>query len=186
MQMVELAELVGSICDRLSIPYCITGSIASSYYGNARTTHDVDVIVALSPDQVPALCREFGGDDWYVSEEAARTAARGHGMFNVLHSPSGFKVDFVVLSDSSLDRDRLARARVVVLPGGKSVRMASPEDVILKKLQFYVEGRSDKHLTDIVGMLRLSGPEIDRVFIDRMAGPMGVAAEWERMKQAVP
>lgn len=183
--MIELTELVGSICEKLSIPYCITGSIASSYYGNARTTHDVDVIVGLAPDRVADLCAEFAGDDWYVSEEAARAAARAHGMFNVLHPASGFKVDFVVLSNSSFDRGRLARARVVVLPDGKSVRMASPEDVILKKLEFYKEGGSDKHLTDIVGMLRLSGPEIDRAFIDRMAGVLGVAAEWERMKQAV-
>ncbi|MEX2218149.1 MAG: hypothetical protein WD749_05260 [Phycisphaerales bacterium] len=186
MQPVELAEVVGEVCDRLSIPYCITGSIASSYYGNARTTHDVDVIVALPSARVDALCRAFAGEDWYVSEEAAREAARARGMFNVLHSPSGLKVDFIVLADSAFDQGRLERARMAVLPSGKALRFASPEDVILKKLEFFREGGSDKHLTDIAGMLRVSGAEIDRAFIDRWAGVLGVSADWERMKQAVP
>jgi hypothetical protein len=61
--------------------------------------------------------------------------------------------------------------------------MSSPEDVIVNKLLFYDEGRSDKHLRDIAGMLRAQGPAIDRAFVDLWADRFDVMHHWRAVQQ---
>jgi hypothetical protein len=58
------------------------------------------------------------------------------------------------------------------------VTFASPEDVIIKKLAFYQEGRSEKHLLDIRSVLAVMGDEIDRSYIMRWVVKLGLTAEW--------
>ena len=45
--------------DRFQIPYYVGGSVASSYYGSWRHTQDVDVILAIRPDQIRALAKSL-------------------------------------------------------------------------------------------------------------------------------
>ncbi|MEI6326334.1 MAG: hypothetical protein WCO91_12845, partial [Gemmataceae bacterium] len=62
---------------------------------------------------------------------------------------------------------------------------ASPEDVILKKLQYYQLGGSEKHLRDIASMLLIRGEAIDRAYIVEWAAKLGVTSEWELVRQRV-
>jgi hypothetical protein len=61
---------------------------------------------------------------------------------------------------------------------GRDVTFASPEDVIIKKLAFYREGGSEKHLRDISGVLKVMGNEIDRAYIERWVQRLGLTREW--------
>jgi hypothetical protein len=58
------------------------------------------------------------------------------------------------------------------------VTFASPEDVIIKKLVFFQEGGSEKHLRDIRGVLAVMGDGIDRDYIDKWISALGLTAEW--------
>lgn len=58
------------------------------------------------------------------------------------------------------------------------VWFASPEDVILKKLQYYLEGRSEKHIRDIAGVIRVQGDALDRTFISEWATRMNTIDAW--------
>ena len=55
---------------------------------------------------------------------------------------------------------------------------ASPEDVILKKMEFYHEGGSEKHLRDIAGMLKIRGEQVDRSYISEWAQKLGLEDVW--------
>ena len=55
---------------------------------------------------------------------------------------------------------------------------ASPEDVILKKLLYFQEGGSEKHLRDIIGVLKVQGEKLDRKYIADWIGPLGVENAW--------
>jgi hypothetical protein len=59
------------------------------------------------------------------------------------------------------------------------------EDVILKKLEYYQEGGSEKHLRDIAGVLKIQGDKIDRQYVAEWAGRLGVAEVWELVVQRV-
>lgn len=107
-----------------------------------------------------------------------------HGsQFNIIHVLSGLKADLILPDDSGFSESRLVRARRTEAAPGRFVMMSSPEDVILKKLEFYRLGGSDKHLRDIASMMKISGETFDRAYLDHWALRLGVQVEWGTMKQ---
>ena len=182
MDQIELLQVLVAALERLGIEYLITGSIATTYYGEPRMTADVDVVVRMLPDQAPAFCRAFPAPDFYVDEDAARAAAREHDQFNIIHAASGLKVDVIVADDSSFNRSRFARARRVRPTAATQATFASPEDVIIRKLEYFREGGSDKHLRDIAGILKIDDARIDYAYIERWVAQFGLEAEWRAVR----
>jgi len=178
---MELYELLAYVTDRLEslgIEYLITGSVASVSFGEPRFTNDVDIVVRLSEGQAIRLCESLPEEEFYVSREAAVDAVRRGGQFNAIHFTSGLKVDFMAAGDNPYDESRFERPVSVQVTPDRRASFASPEDIILSKLRFYKEGRSDKHISDIRGILRVSGPELDRDYLERWAAQLGVQDEW--------
>jgi hypothetical protein len=84
----------------------------------------------------------------------------------------------MVAGQSEFDQTRLRRV-VRVQSGPDLVSwFASPEDVILKKLEYFKEGGSEKHIRDILGVLKMQGERVDRAYIAEWAGRLGVTNEW--------
>jgi hypothetical protein len=164
--------------ERLAIPHMVVGSIASSSYGEYRFTNDVDIVIALNERDVPVFLAAFPGPEFSVSPDAVRDAIRSRFQFNVLHTPSGGKIDFIVSRDDEWGQAQMARRRRILLLPDREAFAAAPEDVILGKLWYYNEGRSDKHLRDIAGILRMSGDQIDRADIEAWARKLGLEEAW--------
>jgi hypothetical protein len=186
MDQSELLRLVVEALRQSDIDYFVTGSVASIFYGEPRFTNDIDVVVDLPLAKVPMLTRAFGPPDFYFEPESARRAIRSGGQFNVIQPAAGLKIDFMIASRSPFDRARLATARTIELAPGGAARIARPEHVILKKLQYFRDGGSDKHLRDIAGILRISGSEVDRGEIERWASELGVADLWADVARRNP
>jgi hypothetical protein len=184
-RLERILRLVSETCDRLGLPYYVTGSVASMFYSVPRTTTDVDVVVDLPPWKAKAFCAAFPDSEFYVDDETARAAADAGEQFNIVHSSRGVKADIMCFRETPYDECRLARRRLVEIVPGLSVYVAAPEDVILKKLDFYRLGGSEKHLVDIVAMFQMSGARIDLAYIESWAARIGVAAEWDLLKQRV-
>jgi hypothetical protein len=167
--------------ERLGIPYCITGSVAASVYGEPRLTADIDLVVLIEPTDIPALRREFPDSDYYVPpEETLRLElARTRGMFNLIHHASQFKADIYVAGGDPLHVWALAHRRRIDLGGG-GAWIAPPEYVILRKLEYLHQGGSDKHVRDI--RFVLAATEVDQPFLDSEIQRMGLTAEWRRCR----
>ena len=118
-----------------------------------------------------------------MSQPAAETAVRRKHQFNIIHPSSGLKIDVIVASDSPFDRSRLHAAAVCRPAPDLQVCFGSPEDVILKKLEYYREGGSDKHLRDIAGVLKVQGPRVDRQYIAEWAEKLGVLDLWQMVAE---
>ena len=170
--------------DKQAIPYAIVGSIASIAYGEYRTTIDMDVVIKIEPSQVEALCAAFPDPDWYVSVDAAREAVKRRKQFNAVHLPSGYKIDFMIFRDTEWGRQQLRRRQLIKMEGYPAYT-AHPEDVILGKLQYFRDGGSDKHLTDVSKMLQTSGHFIDRESVSAWAEKLCVLVEWNLVLQRV-
>lgn len=179
MEPFDLRAYLIAALEKLGIEYFITGSVAATYYGEPRMTNDIDVVVRLSEQSVIALCAQFPAPEFYVSEAAARQAVRGRGQFNIIHPDSGLKVDVIVASESPFDRSRLSRKRRGPADQNYEAFFASPEDVIIKKMQYYQEGGSEKHIRDITGILKLSRDQIDAQYVQHWAKEFGLTAIWE-------
>ena len=182
MDPTDLLILVAGELQTLGLRYLATGSIASTLYGEARFTNDIDIALEVNDTSVRALCDAFEQPDFYVSQDAAAEAVRTISQFNVIHPISGLKVDFMVAGSDAFNRSRFARVRRIEIRPGMVVSFASPEDVILRKLQYYKSGGSEKHLGDIQGMLRVTGDELDRTYLHEWARILGVEREWSDME----
>jgi hypothetical protein len=179
-----LRRVVGSL-EAVGLRYLVTGSIATSLYGEPRFTNDIDVVVDLPLDRLEEFLRQFPTDEFYLSEESARRAVERRTQFNVIHPRSGLKVDVMVAADDAFDESRFARGRRLHPAPDYRATFAAPEDVIVKKMEYYRAGGSDRHLRDIAGVLEVSGKEIDRDYIGDWAGRLGLSEIWRRVLEGL-
>lgn len=173
MELSDLLRHVAETLERLQIPYLVTGSVATIAYGEPRLTNDIDIVVELPPNAVTTFCAAFPEPDYYCPRDLVEQAVKQRFPFNIIHPSSGLKIDVMLASNSEFDRSRLARA--VRVQGGPEFAawFASPEDVIIKKLAYFKEGGSEKHIRDILGVLKIRracGPRI-HPRMDDAAGP---------------
>tara|TARA_R110002111_G_scaffold262860_1_gene341923 strand:- start:34369 stop:34950 length:582 start_codon:yes stop_codon:yes gene_type:complete len=173
----ELMQAVVNFLEREAVPYRIVGSMASIIYGEPRFTNDVDILLDLPLDKIGLLCQEFSPPDYYVSDQAAREAVSTRRQFNILHLPTGFKADLILTTDTEFSRLDISLGKRVTSTGFYDALFASAENVILKKLLFYQQGGSDKHLRDCASILLVQGRKIDQGYLNKWAGELGVSDE---------
>lgn len=167
--------------NELGLRYMVSGSVAAIYYGEPRLTNDVDIIVFLGREDIRRFEAAFPPEGFYcpprdVMQIEASREQRGH--FNLIHHDTGFKADIYLGGRDELHSWGHAHAIEADLDGDK-VRFAPPEYVIIRKLQFYREGGSQKHLRDISRMLLGLGDSWDRAKLCELVQQHGLMAEWD-------
>jgi hypothetical protein len=182
MEQDELLHRVVDTLERLAVPYLVTGSIATIFYGEPRFTNDIGVVAQLEPRHLPYLLAEFPAEEFFLSSESALRAIAQRRQFNVIHPGSGLQVDLIVPAMDAFDESRFSRGRRVHPAPDYAATFASPEDVIVKKLQYFAAGRSEKHLRDAAGVLKIT-PETDRAYIAAWAERLGVADVWQQVER---
>jgi hypothetical protein len=156
--------------------------MASIFYGEPRFTNDVDIVVNLPLSKVSAFCRAFPAPAFYCALLAAEEAVRTKTQFNILQPALGVKADVIVASDSEFDRSLMARRIQGELIPGLTAMIAAPEDVILKKLEYFKMGGSEKHLRDIAGVVMVQAEAIDREYLATWIARLNLATEWQLVK----
>ena len=179
MNQADFLRFAISVLERLQIPYLVCGSVAAGAFGEPRMTRDIDVVLALRPDQVDALCTAFPAPEFYVSPSAAREAIQFEKQFNVIHPESGNKPDLMICRRDEWSQSQLSRRQRVKLLDDCEAYSASPEDVIISKMLYYLEGGSEKHLRDSTGILQVQKERIDRAYIADWASRYGLTDIWE-------
>ncbi len=179
----DLLETIASILNQKGFRYFVTGSQASAMYGEPRFTQDIDIVLELSEEQLSEFLEGFDSEDFYLSESAARSAVARRGMFNLIQPVTGGKVDFVVAKDSDFDRSRMERVRQLSISESVNAKFASPEDVILKKMQWYMKDHSDRHIRDILGVLKIQETSIDLSHIETWLERLGVTDVWQLIRE---
>ncbi len=175
-------ELLGKtvrILEDLGIPYLVTGSIAAMAYGEPRLTNDIDIVADIEDIHVSSLMAAFPAEQFHVSEEAIGEAIRHQKQFNIIHPASGLKVDIIIREDTPFNDSRFNRIRRIKPGEGYEADFASPEDIIIMKMRYFKEGGSEKHLRDIAGIMKISGPEIDNAYIGDWAKRLDLLEIWE-------
>jgi len=178
---LELFGLFTRPLETLGIPYFVTGSVASLVYGEPRLTHDIDLVMTLRDADVSGLEAAFGAEEFYLPPgEVMRVELRRrtHGHFNIIHHASGFKADIYLSGTSPLHAWAFARRRRSGSDPG-AFWLAPPEYVIVRKLEYFREGGSEKHLRDIRSMLAALGDDqIDRLALAALIASQSLDSMW--------
>jgi hypothetical protein len=183
MPEVELFLLFVRPLNRARIRYMIGGSVASMFYGEPRLTHDVDFVVSMESSDIALLTEIFPDTEFYVPppDAIAEELRRSRGQFNVIHDATGFKADFYPAGRDSLNAWGFQFTREIQFEG-ETVTLAPPEYVIVRKLEYFREGKSDKHLRDIRSMLAISREQINFDQLTAWIGRLALDTEWRQVE----
>ena len=178
---------VVAVFTRLGIVYHVGGSVASSTYGHARSTLDVDLVADVRIEHAVPIADALRGT-FYADADLIREAVRYRSSFNLLYLVDYFKVDVFLPKDTPYERAAFARRIDGELRAGterETFAFATPEDVVLHKLAWYRDsGGSDRQWSDLVGMLRVQAGRLDREYVERWATELGLSAELRRALDA--
>lgn len=174
MDPEKLLVQVAKILDDLDIKYFITGGIAVSLWGRARSTLDIDIVVQLVEPQVSSLVKALGkiSKAGYTDEEMAKDAIQRKGEFNFIDPETGLKVDFWIARDDRLTPLQFKRKKLRKFRG-QNIYFISPEDLILNKLQWDEQSPSTKHLEDVESIIKKSGRQLDMEYLKSWAKRLG-------------
>ena len=174
---IEVLRDFTDILERLGISYAIGGSMASSIYGMVRFTQDADITVvpfAKQADELYQLLKER----YYISKEAMNTALIQRGSFNVIHLESPFKIDIFICKDTAFEKQLILRRKLLRFSDSvdKNFAVVSPEDIVLLKLRWYLEGGqiSDRQWQDILGILAVQKKNLDFEYLNRWTAILGI------------
>jgi hypothetical protein len=177
----DLLAAVGPLLDLLQeigVRHYVGGSIASSAHGVARASIDADVVAELRPEHADRLCSSLEGA-YYVPEARVRNGIAGRGSFNLIHLETMLKVDVFVSKDRPFDRRAMDRARTssAETPEERALPLASAEDTILAKLEWFRRGgeASERQWSDVLGVLRAGGEALDRRYLADGARELAVS-----------
>lgn len=182
MSQQELLSRVSAVLSALGVEYMLTGSLASSFQGEPRSTHDIDLVVVLTEQDISALLRAFPEPDYFLSEDAVREAIRHRSMFNLLSLNDGEKVDFWLLTNDPFDLSRFRRKTIEEIQG-IPLAVSSPEDTILVKLRWAeMSGGSEKQMNDALRVYELQRPVLDLNYLNEWSLRLGVESLWQRLQ----
>lgn len=182
MNPPEIQDALNPVIDAfeaLGIVYYIGGSVGSSAYGIPRTTVDVDLVAILKAAQINPLYKLLQ-EAYYIDPGMVAQAIQRQSSFNIIHLPTMIKVDVFVVKSRPFDQAafrRIRRERLEDSMGGREYSLASPEDIILNKLEWYRQGGevSERQWTDVLGVLKVQSKSLDRAYLLRWAAQLGVA-----------
>jgi hypothetical protein len=170
---LDVLKSVTAQLDGAGIPYMVTGSMAANFYTVPRMTRDIDLVIELSERDVDRITRLFQ-QEYYVDRDMVQRAVRDQTMFNMIHNALVVKVDCVVRKETDYCREEFARRRAVSI-AGRQVFLVSPEDLILSKLDWAKESRSQMQLDDVRNLLR-SVQGLDTAYLTRWADRLGLSS----------
>jgi hypothetical protein len=179
----ELSLFVSRL-ESIGAPYMVTGATAAIIYGQPRVTNDLDVVLNLNDESRAALLRAFPESEYYVPPETvirAEQARHQRGHFNLIHHETGYKADIYLTGLDPLHSWALPKRRRLSWGDGLEVAVAPPEYVVLRKLEFFREGGSSKHVTDIHSIRDITG--LDETAMIPWLQTMGLRQLWEEIKR---
>jgi hypothetical protein len=143
----------------LEIPFVVSGSLASNFYGVPRATQDADSQIAFE-----------------TVTGSRRLLAQAR--------QSAFRVELFDLTDDPHDRERFARRRLVDILE-RTVTVPTPEDVIITKLRWAKLAGRRKDVEDARNVVAIQRAALDREYLDRWCRELGLVESLQAIEQSL-
>ncbi len=138
--------------EKLGIPYMLSGSMAMVTFAMMRMTNDIDIVVELKSTDAQRIIDTFE-PDYYIPHDRVRYAIDQRRMFNMLHQETIVKVDCVLRKDDDFQKNAFTRRRRLSY-SGIELWVISKEDLILSKLNWAKDTKSEMQMRDVASIIR--------------------------------
>jgi hypothetical protein len=170
---------VAEALEACGIPFLLSGSFASNYYGIPRSTRDADFVLqserAVGPDFAEQL-----GEDFLLEPQLSFETNTGTFRQVLRHKQKTFKVELFLLSQDAHDQARFARRRAVQL-FGRQVWLPSPEDVLITKLR-WARGKDKDDARDVMAVQK---DKLDWPYVEVWCRRQGTLPLMEEIRRSV-
>jgi len=183
MSVADVFRRVTSALEQAGIDYMLSGSFASAHYGAPRSTQDIDLVIEATPAQLGAFVESLPKDRYYVDLNTALEAHKRQSMFNVIDQATGWKIDLIIRRSRPFSLEEFRRRQRVDLHG-VSLFLASAEDVVISKLEWAKLAPSLRQIEDVAAILRTRWDLLDRAYLEKWIGKLGLNGEWSNAKTA--
>ena len=174
------AQLLDAL-DRAAIDYVVVGSLASSFYGVARSTQDADIVISCEREKVADLVRELGSGFARDPQMAFETVTSTTKTL-IAEKRSKFQIEAFNLSADPHDQEHFARRRRVKMYG-RDAYILTVEDVVVTKTRWlHIAGRA-KDDSDLQAVIRVQGKKIDWPYVESWCDRHGTRDLLERLRR---
>jgi hypothetical protein len=178
----KILEDLRTALDDVGVPYMVTGSLVSSVHGVPRATQDIDVVIEPSREQLTTLMEYFGEPTYDSDKDDAFDALRRRTMFSVIDRRGIWKIDFIVRKERPFSRREFGRRQKVDILG-VSLYAATPEDILLAKLEWAKLGESERQIRDAAGIIQIQGSNLDVDYVERWVAALEIEDQWEAARR---
>lgn len=182
MKIGELFERVIPVLEKAQVPYMVTGSVASSVHGKSRSTNDVDIVIAPSPDQLQQIVSELQALNFYADQMQTSLALKERSQFNAIDNVSTWKIDFIFAEQTDYGRTALSRREAIVLDD-QTVQVVTAEDVLIAKLRWAKLGGSERQIEDAAGILRVREKDLDTAYVEKWVRELQLEDQWSAVQK---
>ena len=185
LEILSALQPVVNAFEKFSIPYYIGGSIASSIYGMARATMDIDIVADVKLHHISLLRQELK-TSYYIDEDMINEAIQNSSSFNLIHLETAIKIDVFIFKDIPYHQNAFERKIKDTLEDDDiktEFYFSSPEDIIISKLQWYELGGkvSERQWLDVIGVIKVQGDSLDKNYLKIWTKRFGI---FELLKNA--
>ena len=167
----DLVVVVFDALDGLRVPFMLSGSLASNFYGVPRATQDADLVLDYQRLPVEAFAARIAGV-FDVDPQAGFESVTGSLRVVARARAAAFDVELFGLTDDEHDRTRFARRRFVDVLN-RLVAVPTAEDVIVNKLRWFKLAKRRKDFDDARNVLAVQHEALDwpdlRAWCQRLA-----------------
>jgi hypothetical protein len=181
MSITEVFQHITTALEHAGMEYMLVGSFASTRYSSPRSTQDIDIVISATPEELRIFVEDLKGRNYYAEFEAALEAHRNESLFNIIDLNTGWKIDLIFRKSTAFGQEEFRRRRKIELHG-LQVFVASPEDIIIAKLDWAKLGASHRQLEDVAAVLRVQGQALDMAYLQKWISELGLCVEWDRAR----
>jgi hypothetical protein len=178
----EIFQRVSQVLQASSVPYMLTGSFASSYYGFLRATHDVDMVISPTIQSLRQLVENLNAKGYYADLQAALLAHREHSMFNAIDNETGWKIDFMFCKPTTYAREAFQRRKEVTFQQNLMF-VSTAEDLLVSKLEWAKMGESARQIEDVAAVLKKQRNAVDFAYIEKWVKELEISSQWDTARK---
>ena len=177
---LDVLKIVTDCLNRADIPYMVSGSMAANYYSIPRMTRDIDIIIELKESDIDKFVSLFQ-TDFYLSRQMVQKEVLRQGIFNLIHNQYVIKVDFIIKKSSPYHETAFSRKREVLIEGNP-MWFISPEDLVISKLDWARDSRSEMQLKDVRNLIETVS-NLDIKYIEKWISQLDLEQIYKEAKK---